>query len=120
MNCMKCGRETAADEVFCSRCLAEMEEYPVRPGTVVRLPRRREEPAGKKTHPRRKPQLSSEEQVKGLKKVVRRLVVVVILLSFLLGVTGYYAVAHLLESQTVFLPGQNYSSVTASEPSETE
>ena len=25
MNCMKCGRETAEDQVFCAGCLEEME-----------------------------------------------------------------------------------------------
>lgn len=42
MNCMKCGQETVDEHVFCEKCLAVMEKYPVRPGAVVMLPRRRE------------------------------------------------------------------------------
>ena len=48
MPCMKCGRKTENESVFCSDCLSEMEKYPVRPGTVVRLPRRHETPVVKK------------------------------------------------------------------------
>ena len=42
MNCMKCGRETDDNNVFCQNCLLEMEKYPVQPGSVVLLPRRKE------------------------------------------------------------------------------
>jgi len=38
MNCMKCGREVALGQVFCKDCLADMAEYPVKPGTPVVLP----------------------------------------------------------------------------------
>ena len=35
MSCMKCGKEVSEDQVFCPECLAEMERYPVKPGTPV-------------------------------------------------------------------------------------
>lgn len=38
MQCMKCGREIPAGDVFCQECLADMEKYPVKPGTVVHIP----------------------------------------------------------------------------------
>lgn len=38
MNCMKCGRETALGQVFCKECQADMDRYPVKPGTPVILP----------------------------------------------------------------------------------
>lgn len=120
MGCMKCGRETASRQVFCEKCLDEMEKYPVKPGTVVRLPQRREESVFKKSLPRRRVQITLEEQVKSMKKTLRSLIATVILLMVLLCVAGYFAVAHLLETQTVFLPGQNYSSMTTPETTEGE
>lgn len=41
MQCMKCGKDTGEGQVFCDGCLAEMEKYPVKPGTHVYIPRRR-------------------------------------------------------------------------------
>lgn len=117
MKCMKCGRDTADEQVFCQKCLEEMEKYPVRPGTVILLPRRRNEPAAKKATPRRKQTLPLEEQVRNLKRSVRRLVVTVVLLLILLGISGYFAVIHLLETETVLLPGQNYSTIMDIVPS---
>ena len=112
MNCMKCGRETAEEQVFCQQCLEEMEKYPVKPGTVIHLPRRGEETAVKKTHQRRKAPPSPEEQVKSLKKNIRTLLVMLLISTILLVVSGYFAVVHLLENDISFLPGQNYSSIT--------
>ena len=112
MNCMKCGRETVGNDVFCAECLAEMEKYPVRPGTVVLLPNRREEPALKKSHSRRKAGLPPEEQVKRLKKVVRKLNIAVLVLFLLLAAAGHFAGMYLLDATAEFLPGQNYHSIT--------
>ena len=120
MNCMKCGRETGEGRVFCEACLTEMEKYPVKPGTVVQLPRRRNDPVGKKNHPRRKAPPALEEQVRTLRRQNRILIAVFAVTLALLAVTGYFTVQHLLESEGNFLPGQNYSAVTSTEPQETE
>lgn len=40
MQCMKCGRETEDNHVFCGACLADMEKAPVKPGTPVIIPKR--------------------------------------------------------------------------------
>ena len=50
MSCMKCGRDTEEGRTFCTECLVEMEKYPVRPGTVVRLPEHKDVPVEKKKH----------------------------------------------------------------------
>ena len=118
MNCMKCGRELSSDGVFCADCLAEMENYPITPGTVVHLPRRRQEPPAKKPSLRRKSQPAPEEQVKQLRRLVRRLILALVVTLALLCCTGYFTVTHLLESQITFLPGQNYSSIGAIQPGE--
>lgn len=109
MNCMKCGRETLAGKVFCEDCLLEMEKYPVKPGTVVFLPRRRENTTPKKTSKRRA--LPLEEQVKVLKKRVKILTVLLVLCIGILLAAAYPAVQHLREDH--FKPGQNYTSVTS-------
>ena len=115
MNCMKCGREMTEKQSFCAECLEEMEKYPVKPGAVVHLPRRREENASKKAHQRRKTSQSPEEQIKGYKRLIRVLLATLLVSTILLGVSGYFAVVHLMEKDVVFLPGQNYSSITSGE-----
>lgn len=120
MNCMKCGRETVNEQIFCDLCLEEMERYPVRPGTVILLPQRRHDSVTKKTPPRRKQTLPPEEQVRVLRRLIRRLAAVLILLLALLAATGYFTVIHFLESDAVLLPGQNYSTVINPVPEPTE
>lgn len=118
MNCLKCGREIVAEQVFCEVCLADMEKYPVKPGTLVQLPRRQTDAVGKKSHVRRKAPPAPEEQVKHLRKAVRGLVGLVLVLLVLLGVLGYFTVIHLQEENKL-RPGQNYSAVSEnSAPSE--
>ena len=112
MNCMKCGREAEDSNVFCAECLAEMEKYPVRPGVVVHLPRRREEPATKKGYGRRKAAIPPEEQVKRLKKLVRRLNVALVVLFLLLLAAGHFAGKYLVDATAELLPGQNYNAIT--------
>lgn len=110
MNCMKCGREIEDPHVFCKECLAEMEKYPVKPGTVVQLPHTPSYQAAKKTPQRRKAAPPLEEQVKVLRKRVRMLAIALILaIAFLIG-AGYLAVQQYIEMENKVLPGQNYFS----------
>ena len=41
MQCLKCGKETT-QQVFCEECLLKMKDCPIKPGTPVQLPDRRE------------------------------------------------------------------------------
>lgn len=111
VKCMKCGRDVEEQDVFCSECLAKMEQYPVKPGTVVLLPRRREQPPLRRMHLHRKPVPTPEEQVKSLRKVIFWLGVTVVAMAVVIGILVYPAVSYWFESQE-FLPGQNYSTVT--------
>ena len=108
MNCMKCGRETQNENVFCQNCLQEMEKYPVRPGTVVLLPRRKEPSMLKKITKRHVP--TAEEQVKLLHKWV---VVLSILLTICVAaiVLMFNPTMHYVLDEHVEM-GQNYSSMT--------
>lgn len=118
MNCMKCGREIGEDQVFCEECLLDMEKYPVKPGTTVQLPKRREQPGAKKSHPRRKAPLPLEEQVKHLRKRLRFMAVLSVILLVLVALLGWQTAVHLMEEDV--LPGQNYSAMGSSEPADAE
>lgn len=67
--CMKCGKQTVDDQVFCDDCLEIMAQYPVKPGTHVQLPNR-PEPAAKKPASRKKV-LTLKEQNDRLRKSLR-------------------------------------------------
>ena len=38
MSCMRCGKESTEDHVFCTECLEDMKRHPVKPGTPIQLP----------------------------------------------------------------------------------
>ena len=107
MNCMKCGRETKNEQVFCQDCLQIMGKYPVRPGTVVLLPRRREAVVKKvvKRHT-----VSPEEQIKTLRKQLAILWIVLVIclaaMVLMINPTLHYALDKHVEI------GQNYTTVT--------
>ena len=110
MNCVKCGRELTDDGVFCTDCLLEMEKYPVDPGTVVLLPRRRESPIQKKQVKRHTP--APEEQIASLRK---RVLVLTLLLIVCIAaiVLMFEPTMHYIRDEHYEI-GQNYSSVTSS------
>ena len=107
MNCMKCGRETQEENVFCQECLTEMEKYPILPGTVVLLPRRREPILQKKAPKRHVP--TPEEQIKFFRKwaVIATVLAAVFLalIALMFEPTMHYVLDEHYEI------GQNYSSV---------
>lgn len=107
--CMKCGRELKDQQVFCEKCLADMEQHPVKPGVVVLLPQRQQtqKPTSRRKHPAAPP----EEQIKKLRKTVLRLRIALTVALAAMCVMAWLAVSQLLEKQEVKpLPGQNYSS----------
>ena len=108
MNCMKCGRESEDDNVFCQNCLLEMEKHPILPETVVLLPRRRESAVTKKATKRHIP--TADEQIAELREWVRILLVIVVVcivaIAFMFKPTMHYVRDEHVEI------GQNYSSVT--------
>ena len=108
MYCLKCGKETDADQVFCNHCLETMEQYPVKPGTPVQLPKKENTGAAKKQHRRR---LTMEEQNQRLRVTVRTLLILNLILLCLLGYFGWSWLNH--QHITPELPvseiGQNYT-----------
>ena len=79
MNCMKCGRETQGQEVFCEECLQKMAACPVKPGTPVTIPKR---PKKVTVSPSKKQK--TEEIIEKLQKKIKILQISVILLCVLL------------------------------------
>lgn len=107
MACLKCGRET--ERMFCDHCRAEMEKYPVKPGTIILLPKTRKPVSGRKAT--RRPAVSLESRIVHQQKVIRGLVMMVVGLIVLLLALGSTAYGFYKNSQTRPV-GQNYSTVT--------
>ena len=105
MYCLRCGRETQDDHVFCDSCQETMKKYPVRPGTAVTLPHRKENSLQKKQKRHAAPAL--QDQVKKLKKQRRRLrVLVTCLILALIAAIG--SLIYVLYRRQPPKPGQNY------------
>lgn len=69
MYCLRCGKETADNKVFCKSCLESMEEYPVKPGQPIVLPSR---PAVQPTKKSRKSKpMNNEELLDSLRSQLR-------------------------------------------------
>lgn len=118
MQCLKCGREIPAGQVFCEECLKDMKKYPVKPGTAVHLPPRPKTAPVKKQNVRRRPVLRPEEQVRILKQ---RLFIIsaMLVLAVVMMISGFLLTAeYIQESQSKPLPGQNYSTAETTFPAE--
>ena len=109
MHCLKCGRELESQQMFCNDCLADMERYPVAPGTPVHIPLRKA-PAPTRSSRRRK--ISPEEQIRILKKRIRSLTIALVIIISLMTAAVYFTADYLLNDETR-RPGQNYTSVPA-------
>lgn len=84
MNCIKCGVDIPENQVFCDTCLADMEQYPVKPDIAITLPPRKEAPVSKKKS--RKRTIPPEEQLRRVKSKLRmaHLTLAVVFVCFLL------------------------------------
>ena len=86
MYCMKCGRDTTEEHIFCDSCLEIMDRYPVRSDVAISLPHRDTDQAFRR--PSRKRSLSPEEQVVHLRKSLRRIKAFAAIVFLLLGLAG--------------------------------
>ena len=85
MVCLKCGKNTTNEQVFCDQCLAVMDAYPVKPDMHIQLPNRAsadKKPGKKKRAP------SPEELVILLRRKQRRLKWAIALLALALCVVS--------------------------------
>lgn len=113
MKCMKCGRETTAEQVFCQECLLDMQKYPVKPGTAVMLPKRRDSSVPRKAPKRRTP--NTEDQLRMLRKRVHLLTALLLLALVLIVCLAIPTVEYLRRNRV--RPGQNYSSIVSTSAS---
>lgn len=79
MNCLRCGKETEENQVFCKECLEDMERHPVKPGTPIQLPNRKVRGITKRSS-FRVAASKWEDQIFRLKYTIFWLILVVILL----------------------------------------
>ncbi len=104
MYCLRCGRDTKDDRVFCDHCQQNMDSYPVKPGTAVHLPHRTlSAPVKKKVR-----RITAEEQVIQLRKSLRRaraFIAALILLISLAAAGAFYWFSHQKSSDI----GRNYN-----------
>ena len=111
MHCMKCGRQIAEDQSFCTGCLEVMDKYPVNPNATVTIPQRPAvTPAKKRTRKAR--DIKPEEQIRRLRLAVKCLIAaLVVTLAAVFLMTGM--LLHLMDQQEQKPDiGQNYGSAT--------
>lgn len=107
MQCLKCGKETRNEQVFCARCLAVMEEYPIKPDVHIQLPKCADRDIPKKSGKKRRAP-SPEEQIVILRRRNRRLVAALLAMALLLGAAGYLLVRATVSTEETEL-GKNYT-----------
>lgn len=116
MHCLKCGKDTMEKQVFCDGCLADMQKYPVKPGTAVHLPRRDPQPPEKKTPVHRR-EATPAEQNDRLRGMIRWLAAAIAVLSVLLLLTGSMLIHTLNNENISHVIGKNYTtSTTGNQP----
>jgi hypothetical protein len=110
LNCMKCGREIALGQVFCKECLADMENYPIKPGTPVQLPAQDAAAAPRRPSDRRKVR-KPEEQIALLRKWVLGLSLTLLAVILTFSIITSVLLHRIEQNRDDTLPGQNYSTV---------
>lgn len=112
MNCMKCGREIDDSQAFCDKCLAVMDQCPVKPEVVIQLPTHPEEQP-KWTAPRKKVR-TPEEQILRLKRHNRWLALTACLLLLISMFLAYLSIDFFRQLDVQKFLGQNYSTAETS------
>ena len=106
MQCIKCGREVAENQVFCEQCLSGMESSPIKPGTPVVISKRPRKASSQSAVKKEKP----EEQISKLQKTIRFLLWTCLCLAAALAVCiGIIAFHFAATDHNAPAIGQNYS-----------
>ena len=118
MYCLRCGRESQNEQVFCDSCLQIMEQRPVKPGTTVQLPEKAAVYSTRQAPPLRRT-LSPGEQVQKLRGTLRWMSAVVLALSIVLILTAamlVYTLANQPAAPAARNWGRNYTSTGSTQP----
>ena len=122
MHCLRCGRETEDQQVFCQTCLNYMALHPVKSDTPVYLPIRKEKEVPRKQYRFSRKERTAEEMVVILRKRVRFLTAVSLILFMML--SAAVAGVWLAKKQGAEIPipniGQNFLSSSDSTTEGTE
>jgi len=107
MLCVKCGKKTENEQVFCAHCLEVMEAYPVKSEVHIQLPARPDAAVQKKQSRRKRPQ-NKDEEIARLRRKNRWLgfFTALLLLSVLVLVGKLYRDAKTADEQEI---GKNYT-----------
>ena len=111
--CLKCGKKTEDRSVFCGECLAIMEQYPVKPGTVVHLLRR--QPLWDAKAASDFEEVNPSEQLAHQRSMIRWLTAVIAGLSVLLLLTAVLLIHTLDKDQPIPVIGRNYTTSTSAQ-----
>ncbi len=114
MNCIKCGVEIKEPQVFCDRCLEEMEQYPVKPNVTVTLPPQVKASVSKKKN-RRQRYTKPEDQIRQLRSTLRILLaaLAVVFIAFVMVAVMMLNLLNEKEDETP--SGQEYNSAATEE-----
>ena len=108
MYCIKCGKDTTDNNVFCQACLEQMADYPVKPGTPVTIPNHN---SIRRTPPRKPRAPEPEDVIRRQKKLIRLLSVGVAVLLVAWAITTTVVVRMLMEEDSAPI-GQNFGITT--------
>ena len=110
MYCLRCGRETENQQLFCKACLEYMSLHPVKSDTPVYLPVRKDKDTPRKQNHWHRRERTAEEMVVILRKRVRFLAGVSLILFMML--SAAIAGVWLAKKQGAEIPvpniGQNF------------
>ncbi len=109
MYCMKCGKETEQNHVFCDACLSSMSRRPVKGDVVVQLPVRTPAPA-RKPAPRKR-QRTAEEQMHRLQSAVKWMSLALTCMVLALVLTVSFLVHTASQQHAGQEIGKNYNTV---------
>lgn len=122
MHCLRCGRETENQHVFCKACLEYMSLHPVKSDTPIYLPIRKEKDVPRKQYRWHRRERTTEEMVVILRKRVRFFAAVSLILFMML--SAAVAGVWLAKKQGAQIPipniGQNFLSSSSSTTDTTE
>ena len=105
MYCLKCGKETKENRVFCDGCIGNMSDYPVKVDAKVSLPNREQAVLPKK-QPRKR---TLEEQLLAMQRLSQRLVIALVAVTIMLVVSVTALMFTYSESEALPTIGRNYT-----------
>ena len=105
--CLKCGNQVTEKAAFCDRCIEVMDQYPVKPGTVIHLQPRPQRPERK--NPESFKETVDKQLLVRAKRSNRWLVALTVIMAALLVATTLMLVESLEEIPEAPAIGRNYS-----------